>query len=223
LRRAAAAPSGPVELKPAEDGRIAYRMKRPLPDGTTHLLFTGLEIDPALFDLTGATPLSSSGSGLAPAWGTRNGRSCAPGAKTPWNLVRFVRGGGTRDAARRNSSNAGGTAPLQGSRGGSLSRGAGCPRWPSSPWRRAAGQAWPPGAAWLSPAGAQPRWHRQQPFSTSPAAITGGTLAVAPHVRLFPTMYCSRACTLMAHRMLPMTATETEGVLVPCVSRRRAA
>ncbi|WP_373371408.1 hypothetical protein [Stigmatella ashevillensis] len=25
-----------------EDGRIAYRMKRPLPDGTTHLLFTGL-------------------------------------------------------------------------------------------------------------------------------------------------------------------------------------
>ncbi|MFY0563805.1 hypothetical protein ACN28E_08160 [Archangium lansingense] len=28
----------------AEDGRIAYRMKRPLPDGTTHLLFTGLEL-----------------------------------------------------------------------------------------------------------------------------------------------------------------------------------
>ncbi|MDC0714503.1 transposase [Stigmatella sp. ncwal1] len=27
-----------------EDGRIAYRMKRPLPDGTTHLLFTGLEL-----------------------------------------------------------------------------------------------------------------------------------------------------------------------------------
>ncbi|MCI0669986.1 MAG: transposase, partial [Myxococcaceae bacterium] len=26
----------------AEGGRIAYRMKRPLPDGTTHLLFTGL-------------------------------------------------------------------------------------------------------------------------------------------------------------------------------------
>jgi LSD1 subclass zinc finger protein len=25
-------------------GRIAYRMKRPLPDGTTHLLFTGLEL-----------------------------------------------------------------------------------------------------------------------------------------------------------------------------------
>jgi hypothetical protein len=31
-------------LKRAEDGRIAYRMKRPLPDGTTHLLFTGLEL-----------------------------------------------------------------------------------------------------------------------------------------------------------------------------------
>jgi hypothetical protein len=30
-------------LSRAEDGRIAYRMKRPLPDGTTHLLFTGLE------------------------------------------------------------------------------------------------------------------------------------------------------------------------------------
>ena len=28
----------------AEDGRIAYRMKRPMPDGTTHLLFTGLEL-----------------------------------------------------------------------------------------------------------------------------------------------------------------------------------
>ncbi|WP_158623628.1 transposase [Corallococcus llansteffanensis] len=28
----------------AEDDRIAYRMKRPLPDGTTHLLFTGLEL-----------------------------------------------------------------------------------------------------------------------------------------------------------------------------------
>jgi hypothetical protein len=28
----------------AEDGRIAYRMKRPLPDGTTHLFFTGLEL-----------------------------------------------------------------------------------------------------------------------------------------------------------------------------------
>ncbi|WP_245767950.1 transposase [Stigmatella erecta] len=27
-----------------EDGRIAYRMKRPLPDGTAHLLFTGLEL-----------------------------------------------------------------------------------------------------------------------------------------------------------------------------------
>jgi hypothetical protein len=27
----------------AEDGRIAYRMKRPMPDGTTHLLFTGME------------------------------------------------------------------------------------------------------------------------------------------------------------------------------------
>jgi hypothetical protein len=26
------------------DGRIAYRMKRPLPDGTTHLLFTGMEL-----------------------------------------------------------------------------------------------------------------------------------------------------------------------------------
>jgi hypothetical protein len=28
----------------AEDGRIAWRMKRPLPDGTTHLYFTGLEL-----------------------------------------------------------------------------------------------------------------------------------------------------------------------------------
>jgi hypothetical protein len=31
-------------LSRAEDSRIAYRMKRPLPDGTTHLLFTGLEL-----------------------------------------------------------------------------------------------------------------------------------------------------------------------------------
>ncbi|ADO69843.1 Transposase, IS801/IS1294 [Stigmatella aurantiaca DW4/3-1] len=30
-------------LSRAEDGRIAWRMKRPLPDGTTHLFFTGLE------------------------------------------------------------------------------------------------------------------------------------------------------------------------------------
>jgi putative transposase len=30
-------------LSRAEDGRIAWRMKRPLPDGTTHLLLTGLE------------------------------------------------------------------------------------------------------------------------------------------------------------------------------------
>lgn len=30
-------------LPQEEDGRIAWRMKRPLPDGTTHLLFTGLE------------------------------------------------------------------------------------------------------------------------------------------------------------------------------------
>ncbi|HZI08223.1 MAG TPA: transposase zinc-binding domain-containing protein [Archangium sp.] len=31
-------------LSRAEDSRIAYRMKRPLPDGTTHLLFTELEL-----------------------------------------------------------------------------------------------------------------------------------------------------------------------------------
>ncbi len=31
-------------LSRMEDGRIAYRMKRPLPDGTTRLLFTGLEL-----------------------------------------------------------------------------------------------------------------------------------------------------------------------------------
>ncbi|HLM48233.1 MAG TPA: transposase [Myxococcaceae bacterium] len=31
-------------LSRMEDGRIAYRMKRPLPDGTTYLLFTGLEL-----------------------------------------------------------------------------------------------------------------------------------------------------------------------------------
>ncbi|WP_083680932.1 transposase [Archangium sp. Cb G35] len=31
-------------LSRAEDGRITYRMKRPLPDGTTHLLFTGLKL-----------------------------------------------------------------------------------------------------------------------------------------------------------------------------------
>jgi hypothetical protein len=31
-------------LSRAEDSRIAYRMKRPLPDGTTHLFFTGLEL-----------------------------------------------------------------------------------------------------------------------------------------------------------------------------------
>ena len=37
----------------AEDGRIAYRMKRPMPDGTTHLLFTGMEL---LRRLTGLVP-----------------------------------------------------------------------------------------------------------------------------------------------------------------------
>jgi hypothetical protein len=31
-------------LSRAEDGRIAYRMKRPLPDGTTQLFFTGLTL-----------------------------------------------------------------------------------------------------------------------------------------------------------------------------------
>nr|WP_233602155.1 transposase [Corallococcus sp. CA047B] len=31
-------------LSRAEDGRIAWRMKRPLPDGTTRLFFTGLEL-----------------------------------------------------------------------------------------------------------------------------------------------------------------------------------
>ncbi|WP_245768692.1 transposase [Stigmatella aurantiaca] len=31
-------------LSRAENGRIAYRMKRPLPDSTTHLLFTGLTL-----------------------------------------------------------------------------------------------------------------------------------------------------------------------------------
>ncbi|WP_225414298.1 transposase [Stigmatella hybrida] len=31
-------------LSRAEDGRIAYRMRRPLPKGTTHLFFTGLEL-----------------------------------------------------------------------------------------------------------------------------------------------------------------------------------
>ena len=31
-------------LSRAEDGRSAWRMKRPLPDGTTHLLFTGLTL-----------------------------------------------------------------------------------------------------------------------------------------------------------------------------------
>jgi hypothetical protein len=31
-------------FEPTEDGRIAYRKKRPLPDGTTHLLFTGMEL-----------------------------------------------------------------------------------------------------------------------------------------------------------------------------------
>ncbi|QRK11018.1 transposase [Archangium violaceum] len=31
-------------LSRMEDGRSAWRMKRPLPDGTTHLRFTGLEL-----------------------------------------------------------------------------------------------------------------------------------------------------------------------------------
>ena len=30
-----------TRLSRAQDGRIAWRMKRPLPDGTTHLYFTG--------------------------------------------------------------------------------------------------------------------------------------------------------------------------------------
>jgi len=33
-----------TRLSRAQDGRIAWRMKRPLPDGTTHLDFTGLEL-----------------------------------------------------------------------------------------------------------------------------------------------------------------------------------
>jgi hypothetical protein len=44
----------PGEVSRAEDGRIAYRMKRPLPDGTTHLLFTGLELLRRLASLLGA-------------------------------------------------------------------------------------------------------------------------------------------------------------------------
>jgi hypothetical protein len=31
-------------LKRAEESRITYRMKHPLPDSTTHLFFTGLEL-----------------------------------------------------------------------------------------------------------------------------------------------------------------------------------
>ncbi|HYH97490.1 transposase [Hyalangium sp.] len=34
----------PERLSRAADSRIAWRMKRPLPDGTTHLFFTGLEL-----------------------------------------------------------------------------------------------------------------------------------------------------------------------------------
>jgi hypothetical protein len=33
-----------TRLSRAEDGRIAWKMKRPLPDGTTHLYFSGLEL-----------------------------------------------------------------------------------------------------------------------------------------------------------------------------------
>jgi len=47
-------------LSRAEDGRIAYRMKRPLPDGTTHLLFPGLQ---------GAEEAEDAASGLGPASG----------------------------------------------------------------------------------------------------------------------------------------------------------
>ena len=40
-----ALPTRPAQLAAGpEDGRIAYRMKRPLPDGTTRLFFTGLEL-----------------------------------------------------------------------------------------------------------------------------------------------------------------------------------
>ena len=70
------------------------------------------------------------------AWGTRNGRSLAPGAKTPWNLVRFARGGGTRDATRRNSSSPVGTwrspAPRTGT-GRALPRWLPPAMWPGSP------------------------------------------------------------------------------------------
>ncbi|WP_275439095.1 transposase [Archangium violaceum] len=44
-------------LSRAEDGRIAWRMNRTLPDGTTHLLFTGLE----LFTACGVPGASASG------------------------------------------------------------------------------------------------------------------------------------------------------------------
>jgi hypothetical protein len=33
-----------TRLKRQEDGRLSYRMKRPLPDGTRHLFFSGLEL-----------------------------------------------------------------------------------------------------------------------------------------------------------------------------------
>ncbi|WP_368668865.1 transposase [Corallococcus sp. CA053C] len=40
-------------LSRAEAGRIAYRMKRPLPNGTTHLLFTGLDAKDGTYPMRG--------------------------------------------------------------------------------------------------------------------------------------------------------------------------
>jgi hypothetical protein len=76
-------------------GRIAYRMKRPLPDGTAHLLFTGLTLLRRLASLVreSASISAPSSRGGAVAYGGeprlwRDGGGAEEGGHTPLRLGR---------------------------------------------------------------------------------------------------------------------------------------
>nr|WP_253894900.1 transposase [Corallococcus exercitus] len=75
-------------LSRAQDGRIAWRMKRPLPDGTTHLLFTGLELLQRVASLVPAPRTNL----------TRFHGVFAPGATAAISGPPSRRGGGERGA-----------------------------------------------------------------------------------------------------------------------------
>ncbi|HYO54902.1 transposase [Archangium sp.] len=65
-------------LSRAEDGRIAYRMKRPLPDGTTHLFFTGLELLLRVASLVPPPRRTSRGFMASSLQARNSGHFCSP-------------------------------------------------------------------------------------------------------------------------------------------------